>query len=163
MRTMTRVFIIDDHAIVRDVLRRQLQRAEIDVVGEAGDLDDGLRQARRLHPEIIVLDAVLPQTHGLTALTLLRGAVPDAQILYLGAYADPLHVNAAHEAGASAYVFKDDAGTETVPTVLALAGARAGNHRGAPLGHDRRVVEPPSPAKVTSSSRARVGESPSRR
>ena len=117
---MTRVLIIDDHAVVRDILRAQLTRARIDVVGEAADLDDGLREARRLRPAIIILDAVLPQTSGHTALATLTSTLPDVRIVYLGNDADPRYADAALRAGADAFVFKDDADTDTVPAVMSL-------------------------------------------
>ncbi len=129
MRDMFRVLIIDDHAVVRDVLRAQLRQAGIDVVGEAADFDDGLCQARRLRPEIIILDAVIPLTNGHVALAALANALPDTRIIYLGSDADARYADAALRAGADAYVFKDDADTRTVPTVKLLAAPRRAQGR----------------------------------
>jgi two-component system nitrate/nitrite response regulator NarL len=122
----TRVLIIDDHAVVRDILRAQLAEAGLDVVGEAADLDEGLRQARFHRPEIIVLDAVLPQTNGLEAIIALTEALPGTQVVYLGDDPSRRYADAALEAGAAAYIFKDEADTTTAATVLALVAAQ--NH-----------------------------------
>ncbi len=126
---MIRALIIDDHAVVRDILRGQLTRAGIDVVAEAADLDDGLVQAKRHRPEIIILDSVLPGTNGLTALAALADASPDTRVVYLGDDADPRYADAALHAGAAAYVFKDDADTKTVPAVQSLAAVGRANGR----------------------------------
>ena len=124
------VVIIDDHAVVRGILHAHLTEAGIDVVGEAADLQDGLRQARLNEPEIIILDAVLPHTDGLEALTLLTRALPGTQIIYLGDDPDPRYATAALHAGAAAYIFKDDADTQALATVERLAAER--QHRQQP-------------------------------
>ena len=121
---MIRVLIIDDHAVVRDILRGQFARAGIDVVGEAADLEDGLAQAKRQRPEFVILDSVLPRTKGLTALAALAETLPGTRVVYLGDHADPRYAEAALCAGAAAYVFKDDADTKTVPAVQSLAATR---------------------------------------
>ncbi len=155
---MTRVLIIDDHAVVREILRGQLTRARIDVVGEAADLDDGLRQAQRLRPEIIILDSVLPRTSGPAALAALTSSLPDARIVYLGNDADPRYADAALRAGAGAFVFKDDADTTIVPTVQALATERtvprAGRGRRSPGTGSvpwRRTLAVTGPSRSTAS------------
>jgi DNA-binding NarL/FixJ family response regulator len=125
----TRAFIIDDHPIVRNVLRTLLERAEIDVVGEAAELDDGLRKARRLRPDVVILDSVLPETNGLEALAVLVRALPRSRIVYLGADSDPHYERAAIDAGAAGYVWKDETDTRIVALVRSLGAERPPGRR----------------------------------
>src|SRR5690349_1353070 len=116
-----RTLIIDDHLTVRNALRVLLERASIEVVGDASNLEDGLHQAHLLQPDIIILDSVLPQTDGLTALTTLTNAIPQTHVIYLGTEADARYIDAALRAGASSHVPKEEADTELIPAVRALA------------------------------------------
>ena len=126
-----RVLIIDDHSIVRDTLRHVLETAGFDVVGDAPDLADGLRQARRCAPDVIVLDSVMPQTSGSRALGQTAAAAPTAGIVYLGTRDDPSYATAALREGATQYLFKDDA-FDTIAAAVETAahdGCRRGDGR----------------------------------
>jgi len=76
-----RVVIVDDHPMVREGLRRMLDDAGIDVVGEAGTAVDALRVVRQLTPDVVLLDVELSDGDGLTALPELRRAAPQASVL----------------------------------------------------------------------------------
>ena len=76
-----RVVIVDDHPMVREGLRRMLDDAGIDVVGEAGTAVDALRVVRELTPDVVLLDVELSDGDGLTALPELRRAAPQASVL----------------------------------------------------------------------------------
>jgi len=119
--TRTRALIIDDHLTARNALRRLLERAAIEVVGDASNFEEGLHQAHRLQPHIIILDSVLPQTDGLAALATLTNAIQETQVIYLGTDADSRYIDAALRAGASSYVLKEEADTQLIPAVQALA------------------------------------------
>jgi NarL family two-component system response regulator LiaR len=103
-----RVLLIDDHAVVREGLRAFLRlQAGIDVVAEAADAVEGLRLARRLTPDVVILDLKLPGDDGITLLGRLRETAPATRVLVLTSYADDGTIFAATAAGAAGYLLKD--------------------------------------------------------
>lgn len=108
--------------MVREALSEVLKReSEIDVVGEAGDAREALKQATALKPDVVVLDIRLPDVNGIEVAARLRDAGISAKIVALSAFADKRFVTAMLLAGASAYVTKSAAGTELVRAIRAVA------------------------------------------
>ncbi|HKD95874.1 MAG TPA: response regulator transcription factor, partial [Gaiellaceae bacterium] len=119
----TRVLIVDDHAVVRSGLRLLLEAEEgIEPVGEAGTARDAIFQARTLHPDVILLDIVMPDQTGLEALPQLKHENPDAKVLILSMQDEPRYVREAFAAGASGYVLKEAADNEVVAAIREVAG-----------------------------------------
>lgn len=117
-----RVLLVEDHRMVREALSEVLKReSEIDVVGEAGDAREALKQATALKPDVVVLDIRLPDVNGIEVAARLRDAGISAKIVALSAFADKRFVTAMLLAGASAYVTKSAAGTELVRAIRAVA------------------------------------------
>lgn len=83
LRGSLRVLIVDDDADQRFVVRRLLERAGIDHIGEAADGDEGLRTATELRPDLILLDLAMPVRSGIDVLPALRLAVPEANVVVL--------------------------------------------------------------------------------
>ena len=120
---MIRVLVVDDHAVVRSGLRLLLgQETDIECVGEAGNADEAVHEARRLKPDVILLDVVMPGTSGIEAAPTLRRAAPNSKLLVLSMQDDPSYVREAFAAGASGYVLKEAADTEVVAAVREVAG-----------------------------------------
>ncbi len=120
---MIRVLVVDDHAVVRSGLRLLLgQETDIECVGEAGNADEAVHEARRLKPDVILLDVVMPGTSGIEAAPALRQAAPDSKLLVLSMQDDPSYVREAFAAGARGYVLKEAADTEVVAAVREVAG-----------------------------------------
>ena len=120
---MIQVLVVDDHAVVRSGLRLLLQQEEdIECVGEAGSADEAVREARRLKPNVILLDVVMPGKSGLDAAPQLREVAPEAKILVLSMQDDPSYVREAFAAGAMGYVLKEAADAEVVAAVREVAG-----------------------------------------
>ena len=120
---MIRVLVVDDHAVVRSGLRLLLgQETDMECVGEAGNADEAVHEARRLKPDVILLDVVMPGTSGIEAAPALRQAAPDSKLLVLSMQDDPSYVREAFAAGASGYVLKEAADTEVVSAVREVAG-----------------------------------------
>ena len=120
---MIQVLVVDDHAVVRSGLRLLLQQEEdIECVGEAGSADAAVREARRLKPNVILLDVVMPGKSGIEAAPQLREAAPEAKILVLSMQDDPSYVREAFAAGAMGYVLKEAADAEVVAAVREVAG-----------------------------------------
>ena len=119
---MTRVLLVDDHAVVRAGLRRVLEaEADIEVVGEAGTARDAVLEARATKPDVILLDVVMPGESGIDALPRLLKEAPGARVLVLSMQDDPRYVREAFAAGASGYVLKEAADSEVVGAVREVA------------------------------------------
>jgi DNA-binding NarL/FixJ family response regulator len=102
------LLIVDDHAVVRHGLRGFLElQGDIDVAGEAASGREAVEAARRLRPDVVLMDLVMPGGDGIEALRALRDAAPQARVLVLTSFADDVQVFAAIEAGAAGYLLKD--------------------------------------------------------
>lgn len=105
---MIRVYLVDDHAVVRQGLRTFLDlQPDIEVVGEAAGGDQALREAAAAAPDVVLLDLVMPEGDGLTALSRLRDTLPSTRVLVLSSFGDDANVTAAMRAGAAGYLLKD--------------------------------------------------------
>ena len=116
------VFIVDDHEVVRRGLI-DLINAEDDltVVGDAGNMHDGLRQIIELQPNIAVLDVRLPDGSGIELCRDVRSMVPNVHTLMLTSYADDEALLGAILAGASGYALKDIKGEDLLNTIRFIA------------------------------------------
>jgi two-component system, NarL family, response regulator NreC len=113
-----RVLIVDDHAVVRAGLRLLLEREEdMEPVGEAGDTREAVQMARRLTPDVVLMDVVMPGATGVDAAAEIRHVVPGARILMLSMQDDPSYVRQAFTNGAIGYVLKEAADTELVSAI----------------------------------------------
>jgi two-component system, NarL family, response regulator NreC len=122
---LTRVVVVDDHAVVRAGLRRVLEaEPDIDVVGEAGTAGDAVLETRSAKPDVILLDVVMPGESGIDVMPKLQKEAPEAKVLVLSMQDDPRYVREAFAAGASGYVLKEAADSEVVAAVREVA---AGN------------------------------------
>jgi two-component system response regulator NreC len=120
---VTRVLIVDDHAVVRSGLKLVLDADDgIEPVGEAGTARDAIFEARSLKPDVILLDVVMPDQSGLDIIPTLLHENPDTKILVLSMQDDPRYVREAFDAGASGYVLKEAADSEVVAAVREVAG-----------------------------------------
>ena len=103
-----RVLIVDDHAIVREGLRTLLdEETSIEVVGEAANGAEAVTLAKRLKPDVTLMDLVMPELDGIAAIRRLREANPDCRVLVLTSFADDVRVHDAVQAGATGYLLKD--------------------------------------------------------
>lgn len=121
-----RVYIADDHAIIRDGLRALLEgKDDIEVVGDAGDGRQAVKEAGELRPDVVVMDISMPHRNGIEATALLREKSPATRVLILSMHATTEHVFRALQAGARGYVIKNSAGAELVEAVRTVhAGKR---------------------------------------
>ena len=114
----TGVFLVDDHPVVREGLRR-LIAAEPDlvVVGEAEDTRSARRAIERDRPAVVILDLSLRDTAGIAFLSELRQRAPESAILVVSAHDEALYAERVLQAGARGYVMKDRAGAEIVAAI----------------------------------------------
>jgi len=118
-----RVLIADDHAVVREGLRRILETAgDIDVVGEAATGQQAVFAAIETGPDVVLMDVLMPEQTGIEAIPKVRRSAPDARVLVVSTYDDPSTVRQAFAAGASGYVLKEAAHAELVQAVREVAG-----------------------------------------
>jgi DNA-binding NarL/FixJ family response regulator len=105
--TKLRLLIVDDHEVVRQGLVALLDRREaFQVVAEAGTVAESIEQARRHHPDIVIMDVRLPDGSGIEACREIRAELPGTRIVMLTSYPDEEAVLSAIVAGASGYLLK---------------------------------------------------------
>ncbi len=117
-----RVLIADDHAILRDGVRALLAMSEdITVVGEAANGQEAVDLARRLAPDVILMDIAMPGLGGIEATIQIRKENPEAKILVLTQYEDREYIRRFLKAGVSGYVLKKAAGSELTSAIRAVS------------------------------------------
>jgi two-component system response regulator NreC len=117
-----RTVIVEDHAVVRSGLRLVLENeSDIEVVAEAADARTAVFEARAHHPDVILLDVVMPGRSGIDAIPDLLEESPESKVLVLSMQDDPAYVREAFGAGASGYVLKEAADAEVVAAVREVA------------------------------------------
>jgi DNA-binding NarL/FixJ family response regulator len=105
--TKIRVLLADDHEIVRNGIRRWLERqADIDVVGTAVDGVEAVEQALRLRPDVVVMDVSMPRMTGIEATRQIRLEAPNIRIIGLSMYENSDAGAAMREAGVEEYLAK---------------------------------------------------------
>jgi len=114
---MTRLFLVDDHPIVREGLRAMLESAGHEIVGEAGDATSALTGIVSTHPEVVLMDLDLGRLSGLDLLAALRARSDPTRVLVFTMHGQPRRVSQALECGVNGYLLKD-AGREQL--LLAL-------------------------------------------
>jgi DNA-binding NarL/FixJ family response regulator len=120
-----RVLLADDHTIVRQGLRVLLEaEPDIVVIGEAETGRQAVQLARKLRPDVIVMDIAMPTLNGLEATRQITKEVPNVRLLVLSSYNDDEYVHQVTEAGATGYLLKQTAATDLIK---AVHEARNGN------------------------------------
>ena len=107
-----KVIVADDHRMMRDGLRAVLEKAGVQVVGEAADGHEALSEVRRLQPDIVVMDIGMPELNGIDATRRISTEIPSVKVVALSMNADRRYVNAMLEAGAVGYLLKNSASEE---------------------------------------------------
>ncbi|HEU5213221.1 MAG TPA: response regulator transcription factor [Gaiellaceae bacterium] len=141
---MIRVLIVDDHELLRAGLRSRLEREPgIAVVGEADTAERAVLMARKLQPDLILLDLLLPRKSGADVIPELAEVAPDAKVLVVSSQAVPSSVRRALSAGASGYLPKRSSDGELVAAIRLVAdgegyvepalGAKLVTPKGSPL------------------------------
>ncbi len=147
---LIRIVIADDHAIVREGLRALLDTEPgMELIGEAADGEQAALLARSLHPDVILLDMVMPRKNGLEAIAEITEHEPSARILVLTSFAEDDQVFPAIKAGALGYLLKDSAPRELLQAIRDVYRGEAALHPAIA----RKVIQElnqPSPLPPTS-------------
>jgi DNA-binding NarL/FixJ family response regulator len=145
-----KVLLVDDHHVVRQGLRMYLALdPELEVVGEEANGQEAIFTARRLRPDVILMDLLMPVMDGLTAIGLLRKELPDTEIIALTSILEDEKVIGAIRAGAIGYLLKD---TQADDLNRAIKAAAAGQVQLSPQAAARLIREvraPESPETLT--------------
>jgi DNA-binding NarL/FixJ family response regulator len=121
---MTRVLLVDDHALLRDSLRGALEDVGYEVVGEAGDGAQAVDLALQLRPDVVLMDVTMPVLDGIEATRRITTAAKATRVLVLTMHADPGIVGRARAAGAAGFLVKD---TPLEGVVAAVARVACGH------------------------------------
>jgi DNA-binding NarL/FixJ family response regulator len=122
MGVRKKVLLIDDHPLFRAGVKSLLEtNATFEVVGEAGTAREGLESARKLRPELVILDISLPDQNGLEVARQLRGLFPDIRILIVSMHAKIDYITESFRAGALGYVIKESAADRLVQGLEAVS------------------------------------------
>jgi len=121
-----RVFLLDDHEIVRRGLKELLEsEGDIEVVGESGLAQEAIRRIPALRPDVAVLDGRLPDGSGIDVCREVRSAHPEIAALILTSYDDDEALFSAIMAGAAGYVLKQVRGNDLIETVRRVAAGQS--------------------------------------
>jgi DNA-binding NarL/FixJ family response regulator len=120
-----RVLIADDHRLVSLGLRMVLERAGMEVVGEAATGRLAVEMAEEFKPDVVLLDILMPDMDGLQALGAMRSSVPQASIIIITAYARPDFLARAVAMGAAGYITKDEDPAKIPVAVRAVVDGEA--------------------------------------
>ena len=119
------ILIADDHALVRDGLRAILGREPgFRVIGVAADGREAVREVKRLLPDIVIMDIVMPELSGIDAAAQIRDQCEPTKVIMLSMHSTVEHIFRALQAGALGYLLKGSAGSEVVEAVRAVHAGR---------------------------------------
>jgi len=117
-----RILIADDHNVVRQGLRMFLgSEPELEIVAEARDGREALQMVRQWHPDVVIMDLLMPVMDGIHATAAIRAEAPDTEVVALTSVLDDKMVIEAIRAGAIGYVLKDTEANELVRAIKAAA------------------------------------------
>ena len=120
--SVIRILLADDHAILRQGLRLILSaHADLEVVGEAGNGNEAVELAGKLHPDIVVMDVAMPELNGIEATKRMIQAEPRLKVLVLSMHKEGVYVREILRAGARGYILKDAIDTELLNAVRSVA------------------------------------------
>jgi len=126
---MIRVVIVDDHAIVREGLRFLFeQQPDIEVVGEGEDGLQAIALIEEQHPDVLLLDLLMPRVHGVEVIRRIKRLSPQTQILVLTSFAEDELLFGAIQAGALSYLLKDTRPEDLISAVQAAAKGESTLH-----------------------------------
>jgi NarL family two-component system response regulator LiaR len=144
------ILIVDDHSVVRRGLRMFLEDdPDLRIVGEARDGAEAVDEARSLKPDVVLMDLLMPKMDGITATGIIRGELPDTEVIALTSVLEDASVVGAVKAGAIGYLLKDTRSEELCQAIKAAAAGQVQLSPGAAARLLREVRAPDSPEALT--------------
>lgn len=118
-----RVFVADDHAVLRDGLKALVNaQADMEIVGEADNGRSTYERAKELLPDVVLMDISMPELNGVQATELLRRECPNVKVLILTSYKDKGYLDRLLNLGASGFILKLSAADELIGAIRLVAG-----------------------------------------
>lgn len=133
MTDIIHVLLADDHDVVREGLKTVLKNQPgFSVVAEARDGEEAVREAKRVKPDLVVMDVRMPKLNGIEACRDIREMLPETNVLILTSYGDERAVMAAILAGANGFLLKDAGSSDLIAAMRTVgAGGKILDHSGA--------------------------------
>jgi DNA-binding NarL/FixJ family response regulator len=120
------ILLADDHTVVRQGLKALLEaQPDMAVVGEAANGRQAMQIARKLAPDVVVMDIAMPSLNGLEATRQIIRSIPTAKVLILSSYNDDEYVSQLTEAGAAGYLLKQTAATDLIRAIREVRKGKA--------------------------------------
>ena len=141
-----RILIADDHSVVRQGLHMFLALdPELEIVGEATNGLEAVNQARKLRPDVVLMDLIMPQMDGIAATEIIRHELPEVEVIALTSVLEDAAVVGAVKAGAIGYLLKDTQANELCKAIKAAAAGQVqlSPQAAARLMHEVRTPENP--------------------
>jgi two-component system, NarL family, response regulator LiaR len=141
-----RILIADDHSVVRQGLHMFLSLdPELEIVGEATNGLEAVNQARKLKPDVVLMDLIMPQMDGIAATEIIRHEMPEVEVIALTSVLEDAAVVGAVKAGAIGYLLKDTQATELCKAIKSAAAGQVqlSPQAAARLMHEVRTPENP--------------------
>jgi DNA-binding NarL/FixJ family response regulator len=141
-----RILIADDHSVVRQGLHMFLALdPELEIVGEATNGLEAVNQARKLRPDVVLMDLIMPQMDGIAATEIIRHELPEVEVIALTSVLEDAAVVGAVRAGAIGYLLKDTQANELCKAIKAAAAGQVqlSPQAAARLMHEVRTPENP--------------------
>lgn len=129
------VLIVDDIPFVRRALARVITNAGYMVVGEASDGSEALAMYKRLKPDVITMDIVMPKVSGIDATRAIMKEHPEAMVIIISAMGQENLVTEAIQSGAKDYIMKPFTDEEVIRTIERLIESKEGHGKKGPLDH----------------------------
>jgi two-component system response regulator NreC len=149
-----RVLVVDDFEPFRDFVCSVLEKKpQLQVICKAQDGLEAVQQARKLQPDLIVIDVGLPKMHGIEAIRQIREHLPRSKVLFVSQNSDADVVQRAFEVGGNGYVLKAQAGSDLLPALEAVLQGR----RFVSSGLGEHAATDRSPTPDHSRTRSRTG------
>jgi len=116
-----RLLVCDDHPVIRTGLAALLAGTDIEIVAEASNGKEVVRQAEKVKPDVVLLDIRMPDGDGLAVLDELKAASPESRVVMLSTYDNPTYIARAVALGASDYVLKGSSREDIIATITAAS------------------------------------------
>ncbi|HEY7445806.1 MAG TPA: response regulator transcription factor [Vicinamibacterales bacterium] len=121
-----RIVVADDHTLVRQGLRKILEtQPDWEVIAEAGDGRDAIRETIERQPDVVILDIAMPRLNGVEAVQQIVRRAPGVRVLVLSMYVDEAYVTRAVRGGALGYLLKDSADIDLIRAVTAVSQGKS--------------------------------------
>jgi two-component system response regulator NreC len=132
---MIKIILADDHRIVRQGVRVLLEgEPDFSIIAEARDGLEAVRMVERFHPDVLLLDLIMPEMNGLEVTRVVRKRFPKTNVVILTMHANEAYVLEALQAGAQGYVIKDSSSEELISAIREVADGR--RYLGPPLSEE---------------------------